>query len=108
MNFNKEEMSEDEIKLIEEVENMLVPELMAMIEVGEEQVKDTQDYLIKCEDDDVDKAISDMIGALLTLRYYKQVLNKRDVDNMTVGELKNEYELFTEKMEKLSKEKKDD
>lgn len=98
MDFNIEVLSDEDRKIIEEVENMLVPELMAMADVGEKQIKDALDDTITCDESEIEDKISALIGAILTLRYYNDILDKRDVDNMKVGDLKKEYEEWNKKL----------
>jgi len=97
--LNMDELNDDEREIIEEVENMLVPELMTMIEVGEKEYKDNIDKFLHSTDEEYEDMIATVVGNLLTLRYYHQILDKKDVDNMRVGDLKKEYEEFAKKME---------
>jgi len=104
MDFNLDELTEDQKNIIQEINDMLIPELMGVIEIGEERLQEGFDNLLECNDDDLEDVFTQFVSDVITLRYYKQILNKRDVDNMTVGELKEEYKKFEEKIKEIEEE----
>lgn len=100
MKFDESKMSEEQKKTLEEINNMLIPELMTMVEIGEEELKKTIDMLMHCTDDEFEDSVPSLMGQLISLRYYNQVLDAKDIDNMKVGDLREEYEKWNKKIEK--------